>query len=93
MPARQLNRPCYLGDFSGKTLSKFNGSGFHHVSTCYQSMDTKMKTILLYFRRDKNAKTIFCPCSEAIGIIVALVHPDRAAYRGRPLVPHTIGDL
>ena len=25
--------------------------------------------------------------------IVALVHPDSAAYRGRPLVPHTIGEL
>ena len=25
--------------------------------------------------------------------IVALVHPDSAAYRGRPLVLNTIGDL
>ena len=33
----------------------------------------------------------FCPGSEAMSNIVALVHPDSAAYRGRPLVLNTIG--
>ena len=48
---------------------------------------------LLYFATDKNMNNFFCPGCEAMTSIVALVHPDSAAYRGRPLVPHTFGDL